>query len=334
MGTASKSLVLLIVALFLTSLIVPQIVTVKAQASNPNSSIPPIVWEKQYGDAVARVSNLIQTTDGGYAFLDLGWTFQGYFEKPTIYKVDSLGNVQWTKTIDFQTSTIVQTSDGGYQISGNWLTWGYREPNALIKTDSQGNIEWNVNYSNPNMVPNLNIASTNIPTTDGGFAYIDTNIHPTEFSSAYLESSKLTKTNSNNQTIWSIPVTYTNHIQFGNFSYDDVYPLVLSSLIETSDGALAGIGVGHPVSDNFRIGSINLIKTEAFLPLPSPTQLPTPIPTPIPTPTSIGSLTLNLAIPIIAVVIIAVAVISALLFRRHRKPISQNKPTFKEKSIN
>jgi parallel beta-helix repeat protein len=46
---------------------------------------------------------------------------------------------------------------------------------------------------------------------------------------------------------------------------------------------------------------------------------------PTPTPISIGDLVLNLAIPIIVVAILAIVIVSVLLFRRHRKTISQNK---------
>ena len=45
---------------------------------------------------------------------------------------------------------------------------------------------------------------------------------------------------------------------------------------------------------------------------------------PTPTPSPIGSLTLNLAIPIIAVAILAFLVISALIYRRHRKPTNSS----------
>jgi hypothetical protein len=61
----------------------------------------------------------------------------------------------------------------------------------------------------------------------------------------------------------------------------------LDSLIETSDGALAGVGVGRTIMDNVYSGHIYLIKTEQFLPSPQQTPLPTPVLTPItpPTPT-------------------------------------------------
>jgi parallel beta-helix repeat protein len=41
-----------------------------------------------------------------------------------------------------------------------------------------------------------------------------------------------------------------------------------------------------------------------------------------------------LILPIAVTFVILTVVVTVLLFRKHRKPISQNKPTFKEKSIN
>lgn len=93
---------------------------------------------------------------------------------------------------------------------------------------------------------------------------------------------------------------------------------MLFSLIETSDGAIAVLGVDNPAYSRNVWGSIFLAKTEPFLPIPAPSELPTPISTPISTSPG-GNLILNLATPIIIAVLIAAIIISVLLFRRHRK---------------
>ena len=85
---------------------------------------------------------------------------------------------------------------------------------------------------------------------------------------------------------------------------------MLSSLIETSDGALAGLGVGSHALGYYD-GDIYLVKTETFLPLPTQTPLPTPIPTPPPPPTVE-------AISVVSVIIGVIAVAGLLVFLKKR----------------
>jgi len=78
-------------------------------------------------------------------------------------------------------------------------------------------------------------------------------------------------------------------------------------VIETSDGALAALGVGYSLFDNPRTGRVYLIKTEAFLPLPSQTPLPTPLPTPTPEP-------ISTALVIAVVILVALGTVALLVF--------------------
>jgi hypothetical protein len=170
MGNLARTFALVLV-IFLTFLSTAEPSTVKAQ-STTTISAPAIVWQQEYGDhRTESVSNLIQTSDGGYAFLDLGWS-HGFNLWPSVfYKVDSSGNVQWVKSIEYSTAiSLIQTSDKGYEISGNWNTYGttYETTPTLIKTDSQGNIQWAQNYTSE--PPNLSNAVSIMQTSDGGFA--------------------------------------------------------------------------------------------------------------------------------------------------------------------
>ena len=283
---------MLIAAILLCSESLP-IVFSQASSSAPVSA-PFIASQKDYRHSspyddtnVESASNLIQTSDVGYIFMDLGWRYQGSFMPSTVYKIDSSGNMQWSKTIDFLlASTIIQTNDEGYEIAGQWYSITHNIP-TLIKMDSIGNIQWVANYSS---VPDLGVASTEIQTSDGGFVY-------------WIDGS-ITKTDSNNSTLWVKNLNYTGA--------DGTAPLRLSSVIESSDGALSALGVGCSLFDNLRTGKIYLIKTEAFLPLPSQTPLPTPIATPIPTPEA--EVTTG-----ILVIIAVVALVSLLFFLRKRK---------------
>ncbi len=146
MQKLGKTFALLLVLVFIGSfVIVSSLIGAQAQ----DSSKPEISWEKQYGARIYQVSNLIETSDGGFAFLDRGWSFQSNFVPSTLYKVDSVGNVQWTKTLDsFTASNIIQTSDGGYEIAGHAGNTFNDQPNSVIKTDSTGNITWSADFSN------------------------------------------------------------------------------------------------------------------------------------------------------------------------------------------
>jgi hypothetical protein len=290
----NKQATALLIATFL--LCSESLPTVLSQASSGAPvSAPVIAWQKDYGHSgpyddtnVESASNLIQTNDGGYIFMDLGWRYQGTFSPSIVYKVDSAGSSQWNKTIDsLAASTIIQTNDEGYEIAGQWYSTINEYTPTLIKMDSQGNIQWVANYSS---VPDLGIASTPIQTSDGGFAY--------------WTDGSITKTDSDNSTHWAETFNYTGA--------DGTAPLRLSSVIETANGALVALGVGYSLFDNPRTGKIYIVKTEAFLPLPSQSPLPTPIATPIPA--SAVEVTIAILVPIIVV-----AVVGLLFFMRKRK---------------
>jgi hypothetical protein len=168
--------------------------------------------------------------------------------------------------------------------------------------DSEGNIQWVQNYTKE---PNLGVPSSSIKTSDGGFVY--------------WSGGSITKTNSNNDTQWIMNLTYPT---FDAPPPTYTYPLTISSVIETSDGSLAVLGVGYNLLDNHQSGKIYLITAEPFLPLPSQSPLPTPLPSPTPTPTMI---TVDEQILIIALIAVDVALsIVLLIYRRHRKTNKAN----------
>jgi hypothetical protein len=260
MCSLRKSFDSFLAVVLITSLIILQPTLVSAQTSS-NTSPPAIQWQKVYGNGFTEtVSKLIQTSDGGYAFLDCGNVYQEFIPS-ILYKLDSSGNMQWDKTINVIGSSLIQTSDGGYEITGWWtMPSGGGNTPTLIKTDSKGNIQWNENTST---VLNLATASKNIiKTSDGGFVY---------FGGTFLR-----KMNSNNNTQWILNLPYSGpgySLPNGTITF----PFEIFSLIETSDGGLAGLGIAdaYQAPQEFW-GFIYLVKIAPFLPLPSQSPLLTP----------------------------------------------------------
>jgi hypothetical protein len=300
------------------SLIILQPTLVSAQTSS-STSPPATQWQKLYGDQYTiQVSNLIQTSDGGYAFLDCGYIGQsGMFVPSILYKLDSSGNMQWNKTFNlFSASSLIQTSDGGYEIAGQ-KAYGitFQSAPTLIKLNSKGDIQW---YENTSSVLNLAVVSSNIQTSDGGFAYFepaDVTLFPTN-----VAFPTLVKTDSNNNTQWIENFTYSGPANYYNGTI--TFPFKIFSIIETSDGALACLGIANPGLTGGYEGYIYLIKTAPFLPLPSQSPLPTPLPSPTPAPFII---TVNDQIVIIALIaVVVVLTVGFLIYRRHRKTAHSN----------
>lgn len=86
-------------------------------------------WQKTYGGSDDdRGSNLIQTTDGGYAVLGYSKSSNGDilenngFEDFWISKLNASGNITWEKSFGFSGAdngiSLIQTNDGGYLLSG------------------------------------------------------------------------------------------------------------------------------------------------------------------------------------------------------------------------
>lgn len=124
------------------------------------NSIGDTLWTKTYGQ-VGRYSggfDIIQTKDGGYAATGFIKTAYPYgFTDLYLVKIDVYGNVQWEKEFKIEPTnifytgsrglSILQTSDGGFAISGYW-TSGSTSELLFIKTDNKGTVGLNELQSN------------------------------------------------------------------------------------------------------------------------------------------------------------------------------------------
>jgi hypothetical protein len=191
-----------------------------------------VEWNRTYGAPTCMHlesgQSMVQTDDGGYALA-------GYLSHegnpPTDYdlwlvKTDSTGNMQWNHTYggadhDFAYS-VVQTSDGGYIMTGGTRSYGAGKYDVyLVKTDSTGNMQWNHTYGGADH----DFAYSVVQTGDGEYVIAG-------YTDSYGAGNRdvwLIKTDSDGSIIW--------HQTYGGTEMDWG-----SSVVQTRDGGYAIAG--------------------------------------------------------------------------------------------
>ena len=200
-------------------------------------------WTKTYGGIGREEARSgIQTSDGGYALV--GHTTSataGSFDFWFI-RTDANGNMLWSKTYggidNDQANSVIQTSDGGYAITGHTNSYGAGQSDFwLIKTDANGNAQWNKTYGGTGVDWPYSV----IQTGDGGYAVGGVT---TSYSTSY--DFWLVKTDASGNAQWN--KTY------GGTGFDEGW-----SVIQTSDGGYAI--AGETRSYGAGIGDFWLVKT-------------------------------------------------------------------------
>ena len=159
------------------------------------------VWTKTFGGEKSDYGFFVQqTSDGGYILTGGTESYGKDSWDLWIIKTDIAGDTIWTKTFGGIRSdvgeTVVQTTDGGYLITGSTESFGSGNNDAwIIKTDSLGNLLWERTYGGSD--DDLGISGRQ--TSDGG--YIITGC--TKSYGAGSNDVWLIKTNSEGDTIWT-----------------------------------------------------------------------------------------------------------------------------------
>jgi len=108
-----------------------------------------MLWNKTYGGTGTDMGeSIVQTSDGGYAWVGYTTSFGAGGMDCWFVKTDAAGNMQWNKTYGTTGAELaihmIQTADEGYAMVG----WNYvnGQDFLLIKTDAAGNLQWNLTY--------------------------------------------------------------------------------------------------------------------------------------------------------------------------------------------
>jgi hypothetical protein len=129
-----------------------------------------VQWAKTYGGTdYDDARSVQQTSDGGYVVTGYTYSFGAGLSDVFLVKTDASGNIQWAKTYggtgyDFA-SSVQQTSDGGYIVTGTTYSFGEGGDIFLIKTDANGNVQWAKTYGGTD----YEFASSIQQTSDGGY---------------------------------------------------------------------------------------------------------------------------------------------------------------------
>ncbi|HEX5455988.1 MAG TPA: hypothetical protein VFW77_01340 [Candidatus Saccharimonadales bacterium] len=187
-------------------------------------------WSKTWGGTdVDTGYSIIQTSDGGYAVTGYTISFGigGGTEDMMIIKYDSSGNMSWSKTWGGagyeEGHAIVQTSDGGYAITGRENSWGAGNYDMiLVKFTSSGNFSWSRLWGDAAG----DRAEAIVQTSDGGLVIAN---HASAIGMAGSYDIAMVKFNSSGTYQWGK--------SWGGTGEDDSY-----AIVQTSDGGLAIAG--------------------------------------------------------------------------------------------
>jgi hypothetical protein len=104
--------------------------------------------------------SIIQSSDGGYVVAGYTESFGAGGGDIYLVKLDSSGNVQWTKTIGGsdldEAYSIIQSSDGGYVVAGGTKSFGAGKDDIyVVKIDANGNVCFSQNITNYSISSNV-----------------------------------------------------------------------------------------------------------------------------------------------------------------------------------
>lgn len=204
-------------------------------------SLGNIVWQKSLGGAGYECGNSIKvTSDGGYIVAGYSTSNDGdvtgnHGERDFwIVKLNNTGTIAWQKSLGGsqrdEATSIQQTTDGGYIVSGNsYSSDGDVTNNSgladfwVVKLSAIGSIQWQKSFGNNE----YQYEATTIQTSDGGYITAGTTFE-TISGGASIRRGLVIKLNNLGIVEWQRTIGYD--------------PSLFNSIIQTIDGGYAIIG--------------------------------------------------------------------------------------------
>ena len=200
-------------------------------------------WNQTYGGAgIEIVYHVVQTNDGGYAMAGYTTSFGVGSWDVYLVKTDASGNMQWNKTYGGNNSDyvddVVQTSDGGYVLTGTTRSFGAGGMDAwLVKTDAAGTMLWNMTYGGTG----TDAGESLVQSGDGGYAWVG---YTTSFGAGGMDC-------------WFVKTDASGNIQW-NKTYGTTVNELAIHVIQTAPEGYAMVGWNYTNGQDFL-----LIKTDA-----------------------------------------------------------------------
>jgi len=186
-----------------------------------------------------------QTSDGGYIITGFTESYGAGGSDVWLVKTDSLGSKVWDKTFGGaytdEGSSVQQTSDGGYIITGSTGSYGDGQGDLwLIKTDAGGDKVWDTTFGGPGGDGGYSVEQT----SDVGYIVVGT----THSRGAGGFDAWLIKTDDHGNEVWDTT--------FGGTGDDEGY-----SVQQTSDGGY--VIAGYTASYGAGSADVWLSKTDS-----------------------------------------------------------------------
>jgi hypothetical protein len=132
------------------------------------------IWTRTFAGIYYQYGNCVQqTADGGYIIAGDTYSFGAGNDDVYLIKTDANGNLIWSKTYGGTEndvgSSVQQTTDGGYIISGTTNSFGASNGDAyLIRTNASGDTLWTKTFGGTGEEAGLSVQQT----PDGGYVAI------------------------------------------------------------------------------------------------------------------------------------------------------------------
>lgn len=192
-------------------------------------------WTKTLGEAGNdRAYSLIQTPEGGYVLAGETESFGGDSGDVLLARFDASADHEWTKVFNLRyhdaARCLIQTTDGGYALTGETQEFESDTDVLFMKLDSLGDVEWTKRLGGSED----DYAYSVIQTTNGGYAIAGGTY---SFGAGYRDL-LLARLDSSGSCNWSVRAGAQN---------DEV----AYALIQTTDGGFALAG------ETFSFGALN-----------------------------------------------------------------------------